>query len=311
MIPLNYHHLYYFWTVARSGSIAAATQRLYLSQPTLSGQLKQLEAALKTKLLERSRRGVKLTFEGRAVFERCERIFSEGEELANLVQNGFSAPAVMRLGVEHTVSRDVVLRALEFARKAEKTCRVTILSGEAEALAAKLAQQSLDLVIANQDISPARGGGIRSRLVSRLPVYFVASRSVKRLIRRFPADLTTTALLLRPGDNPVRKQVDQYLARKQVRCPIEADSDDVELLRRLAIEGRGVAALSALAVAPDLKSGRLVLLNSSPVGIEEQIWFASEIRTRANPAVRKALEALMERFMLFGAAPSVRSLLGG
>lgn len=310
MIPINYHHLYYFWSVARSGSIAAATQRLYLSQPTLSGQLKELERSCKAKLLVRSRRGVSLTFEGREVFERCERIFSEGEELAALVHNGFQAPALLRIGVCPTVSREVVLGALAFVRNSEKGCRVALFSGEADDLAAKLAKQSLDLVIADHDYAAGSGHEFRSREISRLPVYFVASRAVKRLVRRFPDDLSRTALLLRPEFNPVRKQVDQFLARKRVKVRIDADSDDVDLLRRLAAEGHGVAALSALSLAPDLKSGRLVLLHSSPIGIEERVWFACGARPRANPTARRAIEALMDRFTLFGKAPKVKSLLG-
>ncbi|MBI5202122.1 MAG: LysR family transcriptional regulator, partial [Elusimicrobia bacterium] len=78
MIPLNYHHLYYFWVVAKAGSITAARERLLLAQPTLSLQLAQLERACGGRLLERSRQGVTLTPLGQQVFEHCERIFSEG-----------------------------------------------------------------------------------------------------------------------------------------------------------------------------------------------------------------------------------------
>ena len=311
MIPINYHHLYYFWTVARSGSIAAATRRLYLSQPALSGQLKALERACRARLLERGRQGVTLTFEGRAVFERCERIFGEGEELAALIQNGFQAPAVLRLGVRPTVSREVVLRALDFARQEEKSCDVTIVSADPETLMARLKGGSLDILVANRDYSESLGEGYRGRLACRMPVYFVASRAVQRLVRRFPDDLSRVPLLLTPGYNPVRKQVDQLLARWRVRCPVAAESDDTDLLRRLALAGRGVAVLSALGVADDLKAGRLRLMHRTPVGIEEQAWFVCAARPCANPVARRVLAALMDHFVLFGKAPAVRSRRGG
>jgi LysR family transcriptional activator of nhaA len=310
MLLLNYHHLYYFWTVARSGSIAAATQRLHLSQPALSSQLKTLERACRARLLERGRRGVALTFEGRAVFERCERIFSEGEELTALIRNGFQAPALLRLGVRPTVAREAVLRAMDFAAKAEPSCRVAVFSGDPESLLARLKAQSVDLVLSNRDYCPSLGEGFRSRLVSRLPVYFVANRALKRVVRSFPADLAKTALLLRPDYNPVRKQVELFLARRRVSSPVAADSDDVDLLRRLALEGRGVAALSGLSVEDDLKAGRLVLLHRAPVGIEEQVWFTCAARPLASPTVRRALDALMDRFQLFGKVPGVESRLG-
>lgn len=311
MIPLNYHHLYYFWTIARAGSIAAARQRVYLSQPALSGQIKALERSCKARLLERSRKGVALTYEGRIVFERCERIFSEGDELAALIQNGFKVSSILRVGVQPTVTREVVLSLLAFARHAQPTCRVALHSGEPDSLGAKLKRQAVDFAIANEDLAAALGRDYRGRLVGRLPVYFVANRAVKRLVRRFPADLAKTTLLLRPAENPVRKEVDRFLSGRRVACQVEADSDDVDLLRRLALEGRGVAALSAPAVAPDLKTGRLKVLHSSPIGIHEPVWFACASHPRANPALRGMIEALMGDFELFGRAPSVKSFLGG
>lgn len=309
MIPLNYHHLYYFWTVARRGSISAAAQELYLSQPTLSGQLKQLERSLKLRLLVRGRSGVTLTPEGRAVFERCARIFAEGEELAAFVKGGPAAPAVLRIGLRPTVTREVMLKVLEFAHALDQTSRVLILSGDADVLVGKLKHQALDLVIANQDFS-AGEMELRGRLVSKLPVYFVAHPSVRRRVKRFPADLSKVPLLVRPEETGVRKQVDDYLGRRRIECEIEADSDDSELLRRLAIAGKGVTVLSGLAAAEDLKARRLATLHSHPVGIEEPIWFISRSHPPANEALRRMVEALMSEFTLFGRVPAVRSRLG-
>ena len=82
MIPINYHHLYYFWIAAKTGRIGAASRELRLAQPTLSLQLQQLERSLGCALLVRGPRGVTLTAEGRIAFDYCERIFSQGAELA-------------------------------------------------------------------------------------------------------------------------------------------------------------------------------------------------------------------------------------
>lgn len=297
MIPLNYHHLYYFWTVGRLGSISAAGHELYLSQSTLSTQLKELEEAFKAKLLVRSRSGVSLTPEGRSVFERCERIFAEGAELVSLVRSGYTAPAVMKVGLRPTVTREVPLRVLRFAHAKDASSRVAVFSGEAEALVDKLKRQALDLIIANRDLSVS-SRDLRGRLVAQLPVFFVASRAVRKLVKRFPADLVKTPLLLRPTDTPVRKQVDQFLARRRLVCPIEADSDDVELLRGLAIEGRGVTALSGLELAADLKAGRLTTLHPSPIGLHEPVWFIVRVQPHGNPAVRRLIDGVMEEFSL-------------
>lgn len=309
MVPLNYHHLYYFWTIARAGSLTAATERVYLSQSALSHQLNELERAFKIKLLERGRRGVSLTPEGRIVFERCERIFSEGEDLAALVRDGFKAQPVLRLGIQPTLSREVVIRILAFARQIDKDCRITVVSGELDVLIDKLRRRTIDLIVANEDCSRSVGPDYASRLVGHLPVYFVANRAVKSVVRRFPADLARTAMLLRPADNPVRKQVDRYLGRRRIKIKVEADCEDVDILRRMAMEGRGVAPLSALSVAADLKSGRLVTLHASPLGIRENIWFVCPARPHSDASFRSLIDALMKRFSVFGKVPAVRSSL--
>ncbi len=309
MIPLNYHHLYYFWTVGRLGSISAAGHELYLSQSTLSSQLKELERSLNAKLLTRSRSGVTMTAEGRAVFDRCARIFAEGAELAAFVKSGYKAESVLRVGVRPTVTREVVLRVLRFVQLKDKECRVALFSGEAEVLVNKLRQQALDVVIGNQDFSVVSAKELRGRLVSQLPVYFVANRRLRRAVKRFPADLAKIPLLLRPADTSVRRQLDQYLRRKRIAYTVAADSDDVDLLRRLAIEGRGVAVLSAMSIASDLKSGRLATLHSSPVDIHEPVWFICHAQPRADPGLRRVLDGLMSEFMASGRAPKVLSRL--
>src|SRR6266571_7916365 len=86
MDRLNYHHLLYFWMVAREGTVARAAAQLRLAQPTLSGQIHALEGALSEKLFERAGRGLRLTEMGRVVFRYADEIFALGRELAESVK---------------------------------------------------------------------------------------------------------------------------------------------------------------------------------------------------------------------------------
>ena len=81
MIPLNYHHLYYFFVVAQAGSIVKAKDQLHLAQPTISGQLRELESQLGRALFERKKQRLHLTEEGRFVLDYAQRIFGLGSEL--------------------------------------------------------------------------------------------------------------------------------------------------------------------------------------------------------------------------------------
>ena len=84
---LNYHHLLYFWTVAREGTIARASQELRLAQPTISGQIRVLEEHLGEKLFQRSGRNLVLTDIGRVVYRYADDIFGLGRELMDTLKD--------------------------------------------------------------------------------------------------------------------------------------------------------------------------------------------------------------------------------
>ncbi len=86
MERLNYHHLLYFWMVAREGTVARAAAQLRLAQPTLSGQIHALEGALSERLFERAGRGLRLTEMGRLVFRYADEIFALGREFQDAVK---------------------------------------------------------------------------------------------------------------------------------------------------------------------------------------------------------------------------------
>jgi DNA-binding transcriptional LysR family regulator len=90
---LNYHHLLYFWTVAREGTIARASEELRLAQPTISGQIRVLEDQLGEKLFQRSGRNLVLTDMGRVVYRYADDIFSLGRELMDTLKDRPDRPA--------------------------------------------------------------------------------------------------------------------------------------------------------------------------------------------------------------------------
>jgi len=298
MIPVNYHHLYYFWVTAKAGRIGAASRELYLAQPTLSLQLKQLELALGQQLLARSHKGVKLTPEGRIAFDYCERIFSQGAELVSALQPGQKLPASLRLGVTGPISRHVVLQILDHAYGIDRQVRVSILGGQLNNLREQLGNHRLDLVVSGTDFSPQLGVEFRSRLAGAIPICFVAVPRLKAKVGRFPADLFKLPILLMTPDNPVRKEVDLLLCRHQVSVSVETELEDSELIRFLALRGHGVAAMDALTVRDDLKSRRLVKLHRKDLGIKQNIWLVCGRHPKPNPVLRRIIQSLMEKFTI-------------
>lgn len=299
MINLNYHHLYYFWTVARLGGISAAARELNLAQPTLSAQLAALERRCGRKLLLRGPWGTRLTPEGEAVLAHCRRIFEAGRQLEADIAAGLdAAPHSLRVGAHGAVPRAVVLRMLDAIRAAEPSARAIVASGTPEGLADRMESRVLDVAVATLDLSLRLGPAFRGRMIGTIPLVFVAAPSVARLARRFPLGLADAPVLMRGPDNPVTKKVEQYLTVHGLKPRIEAEVDDAELLRALALAGRGVAALELPLARADLSAGRLVRLHPGPSGLREDIWLVASRDEHARPGLEKALSALMGRFSL-------------
>ena len=298
MIPLNYHHLYYFWATVKRGSITKASRDLYLTQPALSQQLQQLERSLKRQLFTRSRGGVALTGPGRNVFEHCERIFAEGESLSRSLQGDSEGPTILRLGISAAISREIILKIRAAIRRPGVTLLTTVFTGSLGGLQERLSRHLIDLAVAEIDLTPMLGKDFSSRLIDAIPVHFVAAPRLKKAMRGFPPRGAELRMLLRTPENPIRKSVDAYLKRRDAAYTIAAETDDADLIRIMAIEGDGVAALSALAVQKDLSQSRLSVIGSGQTGIKEFVWFAAGARPEHNPVLREIMHDLMTRFSL-------------
>src|SRR3954471_24333992 len=118
---LNYHHLLYFWAVARYGSVVKASAELRLAQPTISGQIRRLEEVLDVKLFDRVGRNLALTDVGRTVFRYADEIFSLGQDLVGTLKGRASVrPLRLTVGVAEGVLRVLVHRLLLPAFRIEK-----------------------------------------------------------------------------------------------------------------------------------------------------------------------------------------------
>ena len=183
---LNYHHLYYFWTVAREGSLVAAGRTLRVSHPTLSAQIRQLEEQLGEALFLRTGRKLVLTEVGRVVYHYAEEIFGLGREMvASIRHNPGSRPAALNVGVLDVLPKTVVKRLLEPVLDASPRPRVVCREGSLEELLRELAGHALDLVLADRPLPRGTGvkafshllGGLRdellrgaARMVAAVPV---------------------------------------------------------------------------------------------------------------------------------------------
>src|SRR3954469_3370305 len=207
MQSLNYNHLFYFWMVAREGGVGRAGEELMVSQPTISAQLKELEAALGHKLFDRVGRGLVLTDAGRIAFNYANEMFSLGQELINALEHQpATRPIKLVVGVLDVLPKLVVRRLLQPALKLSQPVRLVCQEDKADRLLADLAARRIDVVLSDSPIGTSVQLQGYNHLLGESGLSFFAAPDVAARHRRgFPKSLNGAPLLLPADHTEVRR----------------------------------------------------------------------------------------------------------
>jgi LysR family transcriptional activator of nhaA len=241
---LNHHHLFHFWTVVREGGVTRASERLNVSQPTVSGQLRELQEALGEKLLARSGRSVVLTDVGRTVYRYADEIFALGRELQQAVKGRTTHPARLAVGVAMVVPKLVAYRILEPALELPEPIQLDCSHERPERLVAELAMFSLDLVLADTPAPPAVKVRAYSHLLGECGVSVLGTRRLVAAHRAgFPRSLDGAPFLLPSGDSGLRLSLEDWFRKHGVRPRVVGTFEDSALIDAFGRAGAGLVAV--------------------------------------------------------------------
>jgi len=244
---LNYHHLHYFWVVARTGSIARASEELRLSQPTISNQLKTLETSLGHPLLERRGRGLVLTDVGRTVQRYADEIFRTGRELQQALKGLPSRERItLSVGVADAIPKLVAERLLRAAVGAVEDLHLVCREGPLPTLLAALALHELDVVLSDRPGPESVRVKAFAHLLAECGVVFLAAPGLAHLRRGFPGSLDGAPVLLPTPGAALRQALDPWFEARGVKPQVVGEFDDGALLKAFGARGMG------LFVAPTL-----------------------------------------------------------
>ncbi len=288
MERINYHHLRYFWAIAHAGSLTRAASRLHLSQSAVSVQLGKLEQQLGHRLFERTGKRLILTEAGRIALDYADTIFESGEELvATLSGRPVANRRVLRVGAITTLSRNF---QLEFLRPilARADVALSARSGSMGELLALIEAHALDVVLANSAPRPDPRTDLRSYLLKRQPVSLVGRRRKPARRFRFPEDLRTVPIILPSKESEIRLAFDRILDEAEVVPVIQAEVDDMALLRVLARESSGVTLVPSIVVRDELADGVLVE-HCAIADLTESFYAIVQRRRFPNPVVAELL----------------------
>ena len=255
---LNYHHLYYFWAVAKDGNLTRTAAQLHVSQSALSSQIKALEADLDQALFLREGRGLQLTEAGRLALTYAQTIFAAGNELSALIKGGeFRKRQTVRIGAVATLSRNF---QENFVRPLLRLDDIEIIlqSGSLADLLARLSVHSIDLALSNRRVHRDSQNPWRSQRIARQPVSLVGKPRRKRKSFMFPDDLADYPLLLPSLESEIRAGFDLLCEQHGATYRILAEVDDMAMLRLLARDTDAIALVPTVVVQDELRTGLLV-----------------------------------------------------
>jgi LysR family transcriptional activator of nhaA len=249
---INYHHLLYFWVVAREGGLVPAAKKLRLSHPTLSTQIHKLEEQLGEKLFEKVGRKLALTEVGRVAFRYADDIFALGGELVDAVK-GRSAGHSARLdvGVADVVPKLVVRRLLQPALDSREAVRLVCHENSHDELLAELALHTLDVVISDSPVTSGSSVRAFNHLLGDSGVSFFGTKALVQAHKRgFPASLDGAPLLMPLESLTIRRSLNQWFDGLQIKPRIVAEFADSALLKVFGASGLGIFAAPTVIEAP-------------------------------------------------------------
>lgn len=291
MARLNYHHLYYFWHVARADSLTRAAEQLHVSQSALSSQIRQLEERMGVALFERYGRKLQLTAEGQRALEYANDIFRRGEELEALLRHGI-APSVshVHIGVLSGMSRNFI-ESFVAPLLGKPGVRFTLHARGWQNLLRGLGQYQFDLVLANAGISRGEGDPLwQSQLLARQPLVVVGPAQDRPSLP-FPQGYLGRQWSLPGQSSEIRSTFETYCARHDYQPEVIMETDDMAMLRLLARDGGVLSVLPEVVVRDEISQGLLCRYMTIP-----NAWENFYAITRKGHPLPEALSALLREW---------------
>ena len=292
---LNYHHLHYFWVIAREGSITAATKELRLTQPTLSAQLKALEESLGEPLFHRKGRSLVMTEVGRVVFQYADEIFSLGRDLRLAIHGKAGDGLRLHVGIADVLPKLIAQQILLPAYKLADPVRLICREDREDRLLADLALHELDVVLTDAPLGQTVKVRAFNPLLGESPVaMFAAPALAKMYRRRFPQSLQDAPLLLPMEHTMMRRSVDQWLSTHGLRPRVVGEFEDSALIKSFGRVGIGLFA-APLLMAKAIRAQYDCELLGPMEGVVERFYAISIERRIKHPAVAAICQSARER----------------
>lgn len=288
---LNFHHLFYFWRVAKIGNLTRASEELHTSQSALSAQIRQLEERLGEDLFARQGRRLVLTDVGQLVLAYAEDIFGLSQEMLSRVGGQSEGVTRLRIGSVSTLSRNYQENKIR-PLLSDPAVVLTLESGLLDDLLQRLIQHQLDVVLANETVPSDPNRPLLCRFLGSQAITLVGpARRWQPDSLRVPDDLHGVDLALPGQRSAFRAQFDAMCSARGIRPRVRAEVDDMAMLRLIARDSGWLTVLPEVVVQDELEAGILVRAGRS-VDLQERFYAITTLhRHRVDLVDRLLLDA--------------------
>jgi LysR family transcriptional activator of nhaA len=286
---INYHHLYYFKTIAEEGTVSRAAEKLRVGQPTLSAQLKQFEDQLDVQLFERVNKRLVLTEHGRIALDYAKNIFRMGSEMYEVLHDRLRPlKPTLHIGSLDSVPKQVVAQMVRQAQKISE-CQISLVEGKSDELIRELQAHRLDLLVSNFLPGTPDAKGLYPRSISKKNVSFFGSPRFKALRKGFPQSISGQPMILPTYDSRMRQDLDHWAKLHKIELNIIIESQDISVKKLLATEGLGLVPAASHSVQGQILRGELIEVGQL-TGVSEELFLISAQRKIENPIASKLKE---------------------
>lgn len=292
MENLNLRHLYYFWVIAREGSIVAAADHLGLTSQTLSGQLATFEAAIDGPLFRRANRRLALTDLGRTVFGYADDMFQTAQALTDVLrQPPQDRPLSVSVGITASIHKLIAYKLTRPALQLPREVRLSCRTGDNDALLRHLHQQALDVVLTDRQPASHEASQFHAyRLASSSMSLFAAPQLANTLIGGFPQSLEGQPFLAASVDAPYVTALMNWFSSQEIRVKVAAEVDDSALIKVFGSQGLGYFA--APTAIRDEVCRQYRVAHVARIGeVREVLYAVTRARGSHHPAVAELLRA--------------------
>jgi LysR family transcriptional activator of nhaA len=290
---MNFRHLYYFWVVAKEGSVTRAAERLDVAVQTISAQLALLEQAVGKALLAPQGRRLGLTDAGRIALNYADQIFLLGDQMQEALMRSERDPTMrLTVGISDSLPKLISVHLLEAALRLPQRVKLVCFEDNYESLLGDLAVNKLDVVLTDRPVPSGTTLRVFSHLLGESEItLFGVPGLAKKYRDGFPASLHDAPLLLPTRNNALRGRIDHWLETQGLRPDVVGEFDDNALLNTFGRSGLGLfPAPSALSADVEQQFGAI------PVGelshVSQQFYAISNERKIKHPAVEAILLAI-------------------